>query len=406
MPVYLYKARDLSGNPVSGKVAASSLDGAEGQVDSLGYIPIAVKEQTTPFSARLDVSDVFGGKVKPKDMIMFAFQISTLLGAGIPLLTTLKTLSEQTKNKKLKDVLTNTHREIEGGSTLSDSLAKHPDVFPGIYVNMIRAGEASGTLQEIFLRLGEMTEHEAETREKIDAALRYPKMVGIALVMAFVIVVTFVVPRFVTIFQQFKVALPLPTRMLIILNTLIQNCWAPLLFGVALAVIACKLAINTAKGRYYLDYLKIKAPVIGTLFLKVALSRFTHLMATLNKSGLPVMENLKITSSSIGNSVISEAILKIRESVREGRGIAAPMKEINLFTPLVVQMVSVGETTGELDNVLIKVSHYYDMEVENETKHLSTYLEPILTLALGTLVLFFALAIFLPMWDLTKIAGR
>ncbi len=404
MAVYYYKARDRTGKPVTGQVEASSMEAAGGQIDSSGYIPISIKEHTTQSSAQLNLSDFLGGKVKPEDIIMFTFQISTLIGAGIPILTGLKTVARQSKNRKLKNILVRAADDIEGGSTLSDSLARHSGVFPEMYVNMIRAGETSGTLQEIFMRLGKMTEHEAETREKIEAALRYPKMVGIALILAFSVVITFVVPRFVAIFERFKIALPIPTRMLIALNTLIQDYWAPLLTGVALLIIFCKMAMNTKKGRYCWHYLKLKTPVLGPLFLKATLSRFTYMMGILNKSGLPIIENLKIISSSIGNDIISEAINKIREKVREGRGLASTMENINLFTPLVVQMVSIGEASGELDEVLLKVSHYYDMEVEHGTKHISTYLEPVLTLVLGIMVLFFALAIFLPMWNLTQIA--
>jgi type II secretory pathway component PulF len=406
MPVYYYKARDNSGKAVTGTVEASSRETAGEHIENLGALPILIQEQAAGSSEAIKLSDFFGGNVKSEDMIMFTFQISTLIGAGIPLLTSLETLSKQIENRTLRSVLQQATRDVESGNPLSESLAKHPGVFPAIYANMIRAGEASGNLQEIFIHLGEMIEHEEEVRAKIGAALRYPKMVVFALGLAFAIVITFVMPRFVSVFNQFKLALPLPTRILIGMNTIILDYWAPVLIGIVLVFFLIKWMINTPKGRYWWDSVKLNLPIFGPLFLKVALSRFTYMMGILNRSGIPIIENLQLTAMSIGNDVVSEAIQSIRKSVSEGKGFEEPMKNIKLFTPLVVQMVAVGETSGELDDVLLKVSRYYDMEVDYGTRHLSTYLEPVLTLLIGIAVLFFALAIFLPMWDLTKIAGR
>jgi len=406
VPLYSYKARDITGKLVTGNINAASQDMAGEKIDSMGYIPVSIREQLMSSPAQLDISELITKKVKSEDLIMFTFQMSTLIGAGIPILTALKTLSKQVENRIIKNIVTQATHDVEQGNTLSDSLEKHPDVFPKLYVNMIRAGELSGTLQDIFVQLGKITEHETETREKIESALRYPKMVAVALIIAFIIVLTFVVPRFVEIFKQFKIALPLPTKMLIVMNTIVQNYWVIILVAISALIVILKIALSTKKGRFYWDYLKIKAPVTGPLFLKSALSQFTHMMGILNKSGLPILDNLKITAESIGNNVISEAIKKIRESIKEGKGLAAPMQELNLFTPLVVQMVAIGEQSGHLDEVLLKVSNYYDSEVKHGIKHLSTYVEPVFTLVLGVMVLFFALAIFMPMWDLTKIAGR
>jgi type II secretory pathway component PulF len=296
-------------------------------------------------------------------------------------------------------------RDIEGGGTLSESLAKHPKVFPTLYTNMIRAGEASGQLEKIFTRLGELVEHESETREKIKSALRYPKMVLGALVVAFIIIMTFVVPRFTVVFAKFKIALPLPTKIMIAINAIIQGYWVFLVGIVVLSIIFTRWFITTSLGRYYWHYLQIKLYVVGSILQKAALSRFAHILGTLIQSGLPIIENLHITSMAVGNDVISGAVRKIRDGVQAGKGLAESMKDITLFTPLVVQMIAIGETTGELDTMLLKVSRYYDMEVDYGTKKLSSYIEPLLTLALGMMVLFFALAVFMPMWDLTKIAG-
>ena len=240
MPVYHYKARDRAGKLATGHVETFTRDAAGEKIESMGYIPVSIIEENPKPSGMLTGIDLFGGKIKAEEMIMLFFQLSTLLGAGIPLLSALKTLSKQIKNKKLSNIIEQSCWDIEGGGTLSESLAKHPKIFPETYANMIHAGEASGKLQEIFVRLGEMTEHEAETRERIEAALRYPKMVVIALLLAFCIVTAFVVPRFVAIFEQFKIAIPLPTRMLIGLNTLFQEYWVPVAVGVVFLIFFIK----------------------------------------------------------------------------------------------------------------------------------------------------------------------
>jgi len=400
--VFSYKARDQKGNAISGTLESSTIALAGAHLDSLGYIPIAVKEQ--PTSSLLNLADFFARSIPPEDIIFFTFQISTLIGAGVPLLESLKTISQQMKNEQFKKILEQACRDIEGGSSLSESFVKHPKLFPEVYVHMIRAGEAAGKLEEIFSHIAAMAEHEAETREKIKTAVRYPKMVFGALGLAFMIVTVFVVPQFVRIFSQFKVALPLPTRMLIGLNTLVQGYWMYVLAVIAGLIIAVIFYIRTLQGRHLWDTMKIKVPIIGPLFLKASLSRFTSILGLLNQSGLPIIDNLQITAKTIGNVIIGEAIDAIRESVYRGTGLAEPMKKNRLFTPLVIQMVAVGETSGMLDETLPKVAKFYDMEVENETKKLATYIEPLLTVVLGAVVLFFALAIFLPMWDMTKFA--
>jgi type II secretory pathway component PulF len=400
--VFSYKARDQKGNAISGTVESATVELAGAHLDSLGYIPIAVTEQ--PTSPLLTLADFLTRSIPPEDIIFFTFQISTLIGAGVPLLESLKTISQQIKNEQFKKILEQACRDIEGGSSLSESFAKHPKLFPGVYVHMIRAGEASGKLEEIFSRIAELAEHEADTREKIQAAVRYPKLVIGALFLAFVIVTVFVVPQFVKIFSQFKVALPLPTRMLIGMNAFIQSYWMYMIAAGAGLVIALMCYLRTRKGRYLWDSMKIKVPIVGPLFLKASLSRFTNILGLLNQSGLPIIENLQVTAQTIGNLIIAEAIDAIRESVYRGTGLAEPMRKNRLFTPLVIQMVAVGETSGMLDQTLPKVAKFYDLEVEHETKKLATYIEPLLTVCLGAVVLFFALAIFLPMWDMTKFA--
>jgi type II secretory pathway component PulF len=405
MSNYRYKARDKHGKAVFGFIEAPGVEAAGGRLTEIGYIPVSLTEEKGKKFVIPDFSAAFQ-KVKSTDLIMFSYQFSTLLGAGIPILDGLKTLSLQTRNKQLKDILDQASTAIEEGNSLSETLARHPSVFPEIYVNMIRAGEVSGRLEEIFLRLANLTEHEAETKSSLKAATRYPKMVVLTLTVALTIMLVFVMPRFALMFSRFKIALPLPTRILIWLNHFMQNYWFFILACIIIPVILFQIYIRTPQGRFAWDNIKIKMPILGPLFLKIAMSRFTHIMGTLNRSGIPIIENLAITAKTVGNAVISKAIDKIREGVHEGKGLAEPMKETNLFTPMVVQMISVGETSGALDEVLPKVTEFYDREVEYSTKNLSSMVEPVLILCLGSIILFFALAIFLPLWELTSIARR
>jgi type II secretory pathway component PulF len=402
--VYSYKARDIKGDIISGTVEAPTIESAGEQLDRLDYTPVAIKEEAPPSPFSASIAGFFGERVTTDDMTMFTFQMSTLIGAGIPLIACLNTLVEQIKNPALRNILMQASKDIEEGSSLSASLAKHSNVFPELYINMIRAGEASGRLQEIFERMGVMVEHEAQTRNKIKEATRYPKLVLITLGLAFVVLVTFVIPKFVMIFERFKLELPLPTRVLIVLNMIVQNYWYFAVIAVTLSIFLFKWCINTPKGRHVWDNFKIEVPILGPLSLKVAMSRFAHILGMLNQSGLPIIENLRLTAMTIGNVVISKALHNIRENIQEGRGLSESMQEHKIFTPLVVQMVSVGESSGTIDEILNKVSRYYDLEVDQGTKKFATHIEPLLIVVLGVTVLFFALAIFLPLWDLTGIA--
>lgn len=404
MALYVYKARDRAGKAVTGTVDAPTRDAAAAQLEAQGCVPVSLQLKTSGSTTASRFGGLFGPRVRSEDMVMLTFQCSTLIGAGIPLLSCLRVLARQMKNSTLRRILDQAARDIEGGASLSDSLAKYPRVFPPVYINMIRAGEASGTLQEMFTRLGDMVEHEAEVRQQVRTALRYPVIVIMALLAACAIMLVFVLPRFVAIFEKFNILLPLPTRILIAVNGMVQEHGLVLAGCVAALALAVRVWLATRQGRYAWHYVQISMPILGPLLLMAALSRFAYMLATLIKSGLPIIENLEVTSHAVGNDVLAAATDRIRQSVQEGKGLAEPMRKIQFFTPLVVQMVAVGESSGTLEEILFKVSRYYDMEVANGTKRLGTYVEPILTGVLGVMVLFFALAIFLPMWDMTKIA--
>ena len=403
MPTFRYRVRDRSGKAMAGTIEAPTIEIAGNRLYQTGYFPIAIEEESA--SASLNLSDLWKRfqKVKLEELIVFSQQFSTLYKAGLPLLPGLRSLKEQTLNQKFKEILEEIGLQIEGGSTLFGAMSKHPDVFPVVYVNMIRAGETSGRLGESLDRFVALADRELRTRQRMKETTRYPKIVIFSVVIAFVVLLAFVIPRFAQIFAQFKTPLPLPTRMMIGTNNFFRNYWYLVLPAFVFIPILFIRYIRTENGRIFWDRLKIRIPVFGRLFLIAALSRFTHTFVMLNKSGIPILQILEITSTTINNVMLSRSIEEISKKVREGRSLADAMRESKRFTPLVLQMVAVGETSGTLDEMLVRITEYYDLELENSIKKMTTYIEPALTLFMGVVVLFLALAVFLPWWNMASL---
>ena len=401
MPLYRFRARDKEGALHTGTMESGRREAVADQLSGQGFIPVLIEEERQSLLG----PDFFLSltSVKPQDLIVFSRQLATLVSAGIPFLSSLGTIEKQSENPRLKAAIADIRSSVEAGSSFSDALAKHPGIFNKLYVSMIRAGEVAGILDDILGRLALLAEHEAETRERVKAAVRYPLIVVIAICSAFVFLVTFVVPKFAAIFAQFKTELPLPTRILININYVVQNYWYLLLLGIILSIGGVIWYLRTPGGRWQWDRLKLRLPVFGVLFQKVALSRFARIFSAMQKSGIAMMLTLEIAGETVGNVVIARAVEKMGESLRDGKGLSAPMESSGLFPPLVVQMMAVGEETGQLDTMLNKVSDYYDTDVEYTLRNLSTMIEPILLLFVGGMVLFLALGIFLPMWNLMSL---
>ena len=403
MPNFRYRVRDRMGKSIGGTIDAPTLQIAGERLYHLGYLPITVEEERSTDS--FDIAKIWlrFQKVKLEELIFFSQQLSTLYKAGLPLLTGLGSLAEQTENKKLKPILEAVRRQIEGGSTLFEAMSKYPEVFPLVYTNMVRAGETSGRLGESLDRFISLAEREIKTRQRVKEATRYPKIVIFSVLIAFAILLTFVIPRFAEIFAQFKTPLPLPTRVMIQINTIFHTYWylvLSALFGIPLLI---RNYLRTEKGRYSWDRFKIRIPVFGPLLLKIALSRFAYTFAILNRSGIPILQTLEITASTINNVHLAQSITEIMHKVREGRSLSDALKESEKFTPLVIQMVAVGESSGTLDEMLMRITEYYDIEADNAIKKMSTYIEPSLILFLGVVVLLLALAVFLPWWDMASL---
>jgi type II secretory pathway component PulF len=402
MPNYIYRARNTKGEVITGIIEGPHSEAVAEQLFSKGYIPIKIEEGKRQVSPGFQLF----GRVRSEDLIVFSRQLSTLIVSGVSFLRGLETLSEQTKNKRLRLAIEEIRKDVEGGSSLSEALSRFPKIFSPLYISMIRVGEEGGVLDEILERLASLLEHEAETRARVKSATRYPIIVIIAITVAFFFLTTFVVPKFASLYASAKVTLPLPTQILIFLNKTIRTYW-PLMIGAVIGLyFAFRAYIKTPSGRWNWDKFKIKVPIIGPVIEKTIMSRFARIFSTLYRSGIPMLHTLDIVSGTLGNVLIGRAVELIKDNVREGRGLAEPMVKTKVFPPMVVHMVAVGEETGALDNMLTKVSDYYDLEVEYSIRNLSTTLEPVLLLFLAGAVLFLALGIFLPIWDMIKVMKR
>jgi type II secretory pathway component PulF len=407
MPKFSYKAMDQAGVTVSGSIEAESTEMAMNLLASRGYIPSKVSPEVAASSASsgFRLQDLLA-RVNPTDLILFTKQCRTLLKAGVPILTLLQVLENQTQNPKLRNVAATMAQDIREGATLYGAFRKHPKVFSELYCSMVRAGETSGALPEVLDRLSYIIEHEHKIRSDISSALQYPITVLIALGVAFFVLLTFVIPKFIDIFKTAGLVIPLPTQICIWLNQLLIGYWYLVLGSAAALIIGLNRYFKTDHGRYVRDSLMLKVPILGPLFIKSAMSRFASIFAILQASGIPVLESLKILSGTIGNAAISTEFDRIRDLVEEGRGISAPLRSAKYFTPMVINMIAIGEESGNLDEMLREISIHYDDEVGYAVKRMSEALGPVLVVGLAGVVGFFALAIFLPMWDLTKLSQR
>jgi type IV pilus assembly protein PilC len=407
MPKFAYKAMDQAGVTVTGSIDAESAEAAMNQLAGRGYIPSKVVQESegAPGASGFRLAELFA-RVPATDLILFTKQCRTLLKAGVPILTLLHVLENQTQNPKLRRVTAAMALDIREGATLYTAFKKHPKVFSELYCSMLRAGESSGALPEVLERLSYIIEHEHKIKSDIKSAMQYPITVVIALGIAFFVLLTFVIPKFVAIFKSAGLELPLPTLICIWLNQLLVEYWYLPLGAVAALIIGLSQYFKTDQGKYVRDSLILKLPILGPLFVKSAMSRFASIFAILQASGVPVLESLKILSGTIGNAAIAREFDRIRDRVEEGRGIAAPLRGARYFTPMVINMIAIGEESGSLDDMLREISIHYDEEVGYAVNRMSEALGPALVVGLAAVVGFFALAIFLPMWDLTQIATK
>lgn len=404
MPTFAYKARDDRGLLVQGNIDAPTQRDAMMQLDSMGYIPVSAKETGAASKGASSIDDYLlrFQRIKHDDLIFFTRQFQTVVRSGIPIVTGFRALGEQTTNKRLQQAIKNVAQEIDKGASLSESMGKQKGVFSEIYVAMVRSGETSGNLEEILERLSDLLEFQMKTKQMIKSAMRYPILVISTLVIAFFILIKSVVPRFVPMFRAAKVELPLPTQILLFINDIFQK-YTPHIVILAIVFIAAFIFYQrTEKGRYIIDVLKLKVPLIGDIILKTCMSRFAFTLENLVSSGIPIIRTLDIVSHTVGNEYVARKVMDISDNIEKGKGISKPLKDAKIFPPLVIHLISTGEETGSLEEMLKEIARHYDREVTYTVSRLSAYIEPILTVGLAGMVLFLALAIFMPWWDMMK----
>lgn len=396
METFFYKANTEDGNPVTGTIEADNVSLVAAELYAMGYIPLSISEKKkNPF----DRLTLRMNRVSLDDQIFFTRQLYAIIKSGMPILSGLNALGQQLENKRMKEVIIAVTRDVDKGQRFSAALAKHPDVFSELYVNMIDSGETGGSLEDVLEKLISALEFNRKTKENLKVAIRYPMMVVVALGIAFSVLVTAVIPKFAKLFEKSAMILPLPTRIMIGINYVVQNYWPLVLAAIFLSVAGFYTYVRTKSGRLNWDRTKLQIPVIGPVFMKIYLSRFAGILETLTRTGISMDTALELVSRNIGNEFLASRVRDVTENVRRGLGLTRSLIESKVFPPLVIQMVLTGEESGALDDMLHEVNAYYEREVDYTVSRLSSYIEPILTIGLGVMVLFLALAIFLPWWD-------
>ena len=398
-----YKVRDKAGKVKTGKLEAETQSQVANKLKGMGYAPLSITQANAGMNKELKIPGMGAKKVKLKDLAVFSRQFATMINSGLSLLRALSILTEQTESKELARVIGEVRNDIETGSSLSVGMAKHPDVFPPLMVNMCRAGEVGGFLDMVLLQIATNYEAEVKLKGKVKAAMTYPVVVFIIAILAVIGMLLFIVPVFVGLFAGFDAQLPAPTRFLVFLSGLMKFM-APLGFvGFIVFMMVWPKVKRRDEVRNVLDPLKLKLPVFGLLFQKIALARFARNLGTMMKSGVPILQSLDIVASTTGNVVLERAIRDVQESVRQGEALAQPLTNHPVFPPMVVQMMSVGEDTGALDEMLHKISEFYDQEVEATTEALTALIEPLMIVTIGGIIGAMIVALYMPIFTLMNV---
>ena len=402
MPQFLYKGRNSRGDAVIGKVEADSADSVANQLFNLGITPIDI----APFVEHEDplarwMRKLGAGGPSTEDMILFSRQMYTLTKAGVPLVRGFKGLAGSTRNVVLREAVLDIIETLESGRDLATAFSRHPRLFSPLYVSILRVGENSGALEDAFLRMYQYLALDKSIRDKIKSALRYPAIVIVAIAVAIGVITVFVVPAFAKVFAQGGVELPWATRAILAVSAFMVAYWWMLLAALAGAALVFRSWIRTDEGRYRWDKARFQIPIIGDIILRATLARFARSFSITYRSGVPLVQALTLTSKAIDNEFLGARILAMRNGVERGESLLRSAGGVGLFTPLVLQMIAVGEETGQVDDMLEEVAGFYEREVEYDVDRLATLVEPILIVAIGLMVLVLALGVFLPMWDLS-----
>jgi len=406
MPVFQYEAMNAQGQEVRSEIEAASQEEAVAKIRALGHFPTQIRttaRRAKPTTAvRKKSKTLTFGRISSKQLTQFTRQLSTLQDAGLPILRSLRILDGQTKPGILRNALQDIIEDVEAGSTLSEAMEKHPKAFDRLYVHTVRAGEAGGVLDQILRKLAEFMEKAARLKRRIIGAIIYPSVVIGVTVIILAGIMWGIVPKFVDIFDQFKIDLPSPTKILIAVSNALRLYWylvpgIPISFWVVL-----RLVKASKGGRYAMDWLKMNIPIVGSIVNRTAVARFTRTLGTLIASGVPILEALNITRDTVGNEVVAKALSHVHDSIREGESIAGPLRQSGVVDPIVVNMVDVGEETGELDAMLIKVADTYEEEVDQAVANLVSAMEPLMIVFLGVTIGGIVISLFMPLVAMIK----
>ncbi len=408
MTCFQYTGRNRRGEAVNGKIEAATADAVAGQLFNNGITPIDIR----PAAAAQDVFSglkslakrLRAGRVAIDDLVFFCRQMYTLLKAGVPIMQSLRGLRDSTQNPALAEVIGSIAESLDAGMDLATAVRRHPAVFSNLFASMVQVGETTGNLAEAFQQLAAYLEREKDTRERIKQALRYPSIVVFAITVALFIINIFVIPAFARVYAGFHAQLPLPTRILIATSHFMVHYWGLMVAAMVAVTVAVRYYLRTADGRYRWHRAKLKLPVVGRIIYCATLGRFARSLAVTLKAGVPLVQGMSVVSRAVDNEFVGERIAQMRDGVERGESVTRCATATAMFPPLVLQMISVGEESGALEELLGEVAGYYEREVDYDLRNLNTAIEPILITIIGVIVLILALGVFLPMWDLARAA--
>lgn len=408
MPSFAYKGRTTRGEAVSGRLEGDTEQAVASRLFNIGVTPIEIRPAAE--SADINLGELWrklgGGRPKTADLVLFSRQMYTITKAGIPLLRGLKGLSASTHNIVLRETLDQIVASLEQGRDLATSFARHPDVFPPIYVSIIRVGESTGTLDAAFLRLCDYLTQDQDMQDRVRAAMRYPITVILVIAVAIGVITTFVIPNFAPLFKALGDNIPWPTRVIMGVSSFTQNYWYAVLGTLAGAALGIRQYTSTEAGRYKWHKLKLRLPAVGQLTHQAILARISRSLSISLTAGMPMIQTLNVIAKSAGNDFMAERVIRLRDAVERGDPLSRAAATVGMFPPLVLQMMTVGEETGELSELLDEVAGFYEREVDYALKNISAAIEPIMIVAVGGMVLVLALGVFLPMWEMiSKVGG-
>jgi type IV pilus assembly protein PilC len=402
--LFKYQVRDRGGKLISGELQAETEAALVTRLKAMGYAPVSIEHGNAGLQKEIKIPG-FGGRVKLKDLAIFSRQFATMINSGLSLMRSLSILAEQTDSQELAKIIAEVRNDVEAGNALSASMGKHPKIFPPLMVNLCKAGEIGGFLDAVLLQIAENYEAEVKLRAKIKSAMTYPIVVGCIALIAMVVMLTFVVPTFAKIFKSLGSKLPAPTQFLVDLSHAMKFLLPLGIIFAIVGIIVWRRIKDEERVKKVVDPLKLKVPVFGPLFQKVAIARFARNLGTMIRSGVPILQALDIVADTTGNWTITQAVRDVQDSVRQGESLTQPLSQHDVFPPMVVQMMAVGEDTGALDTMLAKIAEFYDQEVEATTESLTALIEPIMIAVLGGLVGSMIVALYLPIFEVYNHIG-